>query len=174
MKHHYVYASYAFDSGTPTTIWVDSPSLGFGTEFYPDATMTSHPLPAEGYYVLDNYWFEVRVVEATNYMAIGANGTCAVGYYPAGDPGNAYPPPPQIFGYFLQGTYDVPDMYNYCTITGGNGTDRLYQDPITGQAYTNWDNGTNQFSGLFSGVFMTNLNCQARGYVNGYWTDTYS
>ena len=100
MKYNNLYASYAYNGSTTTTIYYDSRIIrglqggGEATTFAKNDVieMTASDIADVGYYTLGDTWYEFKYYEPENVYVVTRLGLCAAWAWPTDDPAYRFNP----------------------------------------------------------------------------------
>ncbi|MNK47604.1 hypothetical protein D3C87_664160 [compost metagenome] len=166
LKFNATYASYASSGSVYENVYPDFLPLGDGVRFYSNLSMDTTPKSLDGYYIHSGKWYRLQPESGTDLMIITAHGDAVAGSWPSGDPGNTYPDPTLWIGYIFDFAYEYDAYINTCMVNH-SGAGRVYNNPINGKVYRNWNNITNAFTTLFTGFIMRNDDCVVLQYNSG-------
>lgn len=126
-------------ASNPTTIWAKE-SFAF-ENFYTNAALTNQA--PDGYYVFAGKWFQIGTIPGGgSTKGVIAQGEAKAGSWPDGDPANP--------------TVQTKDWYGFSTVSRQAALDNstttkigtMYRKPADGLWYTNYNSGTDVFTGL--------------------------
>lgn len=110
MKYNLQYASSAYNGIDVRNIYVGTSEIRVGTNFYSNAQMTEANLPANGYYTVEGFWYQVSYVTelSVTYARVVATGTTSASGWPPTDP--AYDSGARVMqqAYYNSGGFEAP------------------------------------------------------------------